>query len=89
MTLGIISITLWVITILGFVFRNLWVRIQKLEEIVNNQNAFINNTKSAVSQVTEIFDHVDQENVFRSNDYVGQMWLELKQLNETLKKYKI
>jgi hypothetical protein len=89
MTLGIISIALWVITILGFVFRNLWVRIQKLEEIVDNQNAFINNTKSAVSQVTEIFVHVDQENVFRSNDYVGQMWLELKQLNETLKKYKI
>ena len=89
MILGIISITLWVITILGFIFRNLWVRIQKLEEIIDNQNAFINDTKSAVSQVTEIFDHVDQENTFRSNDYVGQMWLELKQLNEILKKYKV
>mgnify|MGYP000153137396 CR=1 FL=1 len=25
---------------------------------------------------------------FRGNDYVGQMWLELKNLNESLKQYK-
>jgi hypothetical protein len=34
------------------------------------------------------FDKIDEEQTFRSNDYVGQMWLELKNLNESLKQYK-
>ena len=86
--LGIISISLWVVTILAFVFRNLWLRIQKLEKIANEQAAFIADAKSTINQITTIFDEVDQDKIFRSNDYVGQMWLQLKTLNETLKEYK-
>lgn len=85
---GLISIILWVVTILGFIFRNLWIRNKNLEEIANQQAAFINETRNTVRQITEIFDQIDQDNVFRSNDYVGAMWNELKQLNELLKNYK-
>jgi hypothetical protein len=88
MNAGTISLILWVVTILGYIFRNLWLRNQKLEELVEKQQKFINESKSSVDQITQIFDKVDQENVFRSNDYVGQMWLELKALNEALKNYK-
>ena len=88
MTTGTISLILWIVTILGFVFRNLWLRIQKLEKIAQDQANFIAESKSAVSQITNIFDTIDQENIFRANDYVGQMWLQLKELNETLKNYK-
>jgi hypothetical protein len=88
MNAGTISLILWVVTILGYIFRNLWLRNQKLEKLVEKQQNFINESKSSVDQITQIFDKVDQENVFRSNDYVGQMWLELKSLNEALKNYK-
>ena len=88
MVLGIISMTLWVITILGFVFRNLWVRNNKLEQMLNEQTAFIQDTKQTIEVITKTFDEIDQENIFRSNDYVGQMWLSLKSLNEVLKNYK-
>ena len=88
MVLGIISIGLWVVTILGFIFRNLWVRNYKLEKMLNEQTAFIQETKQTVEVVTKTFDEIDQENIFRSNDYVGQMWLNLKSLNEILKNYK-
>ena len=88
MILGIISIGLWVVTILGFIFRNLWVRNNKLEEMLNEQTAFIQETKQTLEVVTKTFDEIDQENIFRSNDYVGQMWLSLKSLNEILKNYK-
>lgn len=88
MNVGTISLILWVVTILGYIFRNLWLRNQKLEKLVEKQQNFINESKSSVDQITQIFDKVDQENVFRSNDYVGQMWLELKSLNEALKNYK-
>jgi hypothetical protein len=88
MTTGIIALLLWVITILGYIFRNLWLRAQKLEELAEKQQKFINESKSTVGQITQMFDTIDQENIFRANDYVGQMWLELKALNETLKNYK-
>jgi hypothetical protein len=88
MILGIISISLWVATIIGFIVRNLWLQTKKLEEMVNKQQKFIEETKFTVDQVTKMFDTIDQENIFRANDYVGQMWLDLKTLNETLKNYK-
>lgn len=87
MITGTIAIILWIVTILGYIFRNLWVRIQKLEKISESQAAFINETKSSVAQITTMFDTIDNENTFRTNDYVGQMWEELKTLNETLKNY--
>jgi uncharacterized membrane protein len=88
MILGIISISLWVATIIGFIVRNLWLQTKKLEEMVNKQQKFIEETKYTVDQVTKMFDTIDQENIFRANDYVGQMWLDLKALNDTLKNYK-
>jgi hypothetical protein len=86
--LGIISIGLWIITILGFIFKNLWVRNNKLEKIINDQNIFIQETKQTINAITKTFDEIDQENIFRSNDYVGQMWISLKSLNEILKNYR-
>ena len=61
--------------------------MSKLEKIAEEQATFISQTKNAISNITYAFDKIDEENVFRSNDYVGQMWLELKQLNEALKQY--
>ena len=88
MILGIISISLWVATIIGFIVRNLWLQTKKLEEMINKQQKFIEETKYTVDQVTKMFDTIDQENIFRANDYVGQMWLDLKALNEALKNNK-
>lgn len=88
MSTGTIAILLWVITVVGFIFNNLWQRINKLEKITDNQSQRIAETKQAVNNITLAFDKIDEEQTFRSNDYVGQMWLELKNLNESLKQYK-
>lgn len=86
--MGLIAIILWVVTVLGFIFWNLWQRNIKLEDIATKQAKVIDETKNAVNTVTVMFDKIDEENIFRANDYVGQMWLELKALNEQLKNYK-
>ena len=88
MSTGTIAILLWVVTVVGFIFNNLWQRINKLEKITNNQSQRIAETKQAVNNITLAFDKIDEEQTFRSNDYVGQMWLELKNLNESLKQYR-
>ena len=88
MSTGTIAILLWVVTVLGFIFNNLWQRINKLEQITEKQAIRINETKQAINNITFAFDKIDEDQTFRSNDYVGQMWLELKNLNESLKQYK-
>ena len=88
MSTGTIAILLWVITVVGFIFNNLWQRINKLEKITDNQSQRIAETKQAINNITLAFDKIDEDQTFRSNDYVGQMWLELKNLNESLKQYK-
>lgn len=88
MNTGTIAILLWVVTVVGFIFNNLWQRINKLEKITNNQSQRIAETKQAINNITLAFDKIDEDQTFRSNDYVGQMWLELKNLNESLKQYK-
>jgi hypothetical protein len=88
MSTGTIAILLWVVTVVGFIFNNLWQRINKLEKITDNQSQRITETKQAINNITLAFDKIDEEQTFRGNDYVGQMWLELKNLNESLKQYK-
>ncbi len=88
MSTGTIAILLWVVTVVGFIFNNLWQRINKLEKITDNQSQRIAETKQAINNITLAFDKIDEDQTFRSNDYVGQMWLELKNLNESLKQYK-
>ena len=48
MSTGTIAILLWVVTVVGFIFNNLWQRINKLEKITNNQSQRIAETKQAV-----------------------------------------
>ena len=88
MSTGTIAILLWVVTVVGFIFNNLWQRINKLEKITDNQSQRIAETKQAINNITLAFDKIDEDQTFRSNDYVGQMWLELKNLNESLKQYR-
>jgi hypothetical protein len=88
MDTGTIAIILWAVTVLSYVIYNLWKQVNKLQEIAEKQAAFINETKTAVYNVTYMFDKIDEANTFRSNDYVGAMWEELKNLNDALKQYK-
>ncbi len=88
MSTGTIAILLWVVTVVGFIFNNLWKKINKLEKITDNQSQRIVETKQAINNITLAFDKIDEDQTFRSNDYVGQMWLELKNLNESLKQFK-
>jgi hypothetical protein len=84
----IINIGLWVISILVYIIITQYRKNEKLENIAQQQAEYIELTRKSVSQITKTFDVIDQQNLFRSNDYIGQMWIDLKELNETLKNFK-
>lgn len=84
----IINIGLWVISILVYIIITQYRKNEKLENIAQQQAEYIELTRKSVGQITKTFDIIDQQNLFRANDYIGQMWIDLKELNETLKNFK-
>lgn len=84
----IINIGIWVISIMVYIIITQYRKNEKLEKIAQQQADYIEITRRSVDKITKTFDVIDQQNLFRANDYIGQMWLDLKDLNETLKNFK-
>jgi len=59
MTTAIISISLWVVTILGYVIWNLFQKNRKLEKMVLSQQFFINGIKDCMRDVNKTADQID------------------------------
>lgn len=59
MTIAIVSISLWVVTILGYVIWNLFQKNRKLERMVLSQQFFINGIKDCMRDVNKTADQID------------------------------
>ena len=61
MEIAIISIVLWVVTIVGYVVWNLYNKNKKLEQMVINQQAFIEGIKGCMKVVNETANQIDSK----------------------------
>lgn len=61
MTIAIISISLWVFTILGYVIWNLFQKNKKLEQMVLSQQFFINGVKDCMKDINKTADQIDSK----------------------------
>ena len=59
MTIAILSISLWVFTILGYVIWNLFQKNKKLEQMVLSQQFFINGVKDCMKDINKTADQID------------------------------
>lgn len=86
---GIIAIALWVVTIVGYFIRNLVVQNEKLTQLVEERDIYINNIDAVIEDITKRLQEVDARGTFASDDEVGFFFNSLKQMSETLNVYKI
>ena len=61
MTIAIVSISLWVLTVIGYVIWNLYNKNAKLEKIVVNQQVFIDDIKDAMKEVNACANLIDSK----------------------------
>lgn len=59
MTTIIVSVSLWVFTILGYIIWNLFQKNRKLERMVLSQQFFINGIKDCMKDVNKTADQID------------------------------
>ena len=82
-----IAISLWVLTVLGYVIFNLFQKNKKLERIVIDQQMFINDCIANYKQIDLLADKIDKTMWVQSDhEFLGLME-EIKSLQATMKQY--
>ena len=61
MTIGIIALVIWVVSIIGYVIWNLFQKNRKLEQIVVNQQVFIEDIKGCMKEINTCANLIDSK----------------------------
>jgi hypothetical protein len=87
MVLGIISIILWIVTILGFVIYNLNQKVVKLEQIATKQKMIIDSIAAIVDESNKQLNAADLTEAFKSDDQIGFFFRNLQNIQDSLTHY--
>ena len=87
MILGIISITLWVFTIFGYIIWNLNQKVVKLEQISTKQKVIIDSVAAIVEESNKQLHQVDLTEAFKADDQIGFFFRNLQNIQDSLSHY--
>lgn len=87
MILGIISIVLWIATIVGFIIYNLNQKVVKLEQIASKQQMIIDSVAAIVEESNKMLNQVELTEAFKSDDQIGFFFKNLINIQESLNHY--
>jgi hypothetical protein len=87
MILGIISIILWVLTIVGYVIWNLNNKVAKLEAIATKQKIVIDSVLAIVEESNKQLAQADLTEAFKSDDQIGFFFRNLQNIQDSLTHY--
>jgi uncharacterized protein YecE (DUF72 family) len=88
MLLGIISISLWVVTIIGWVIYNLYSKNIKLEQTAVNQANFIANVQYLISESDKVLKELDTKIWVEGDKELMVVFQNLKAIQEALNQFK-
>ena len=87
MIIGIISICLWISTIVGYIIWNLNKKVAKLEQIATQQRIIIDSVTAIVSESDKQLKAVELTEAFKSDDQIGFFFKSLKAIQDSLNYY--
>jgi len=87
MILGLISIGLWVATIVGYIIWNLNAKVVKLEQIAAKQKIIIDSVAAIVEESNKQLHQVDLTEAFKADDQIGFFFRNLQNIQDSLSHY--
>jgi hypothetical protein len=87
MILGLISIGLWVATIVGYIIWNLNTKVVKLEQIAAKQKIIIDSVAAIVEESNKQLHQVDLTEAFKADDQIGFFFRNLQNIQDSLNHY--
>jgi hypothetical protein len=88
MIIGIISILLWVATVIGWIIYNLYSKNTKLENTVVNQATFIGNIQYLISESDKVLKELDTKIWVEGDRELAVVFQNLKAIQEALNQFK-
>jgi hypothetical protein len=83
----IISISLWIVSVIAYVIVNLFRKNKKLENIVIKQQLFINDVSISYKEIDLLVDKIDKTLWVQSDPEFLQLIEEMKRLQSSIKQY--
>ena len=83
----IISVSLWVLTVIGYVIWNLYNKNTKLEKIVVNQQVFIDGIKEAMKEVNTCANLIDSKLWVQSDPEFLSLMENVKKMQDTMNNF--
>ena len=83
----IITILVAILVIMLYILRNLLIKVEKYEEVTEDQTKYLQNISNAIGQGKQHLQQLDQKGVFQSDDEVGEFFNQMKYVQDELDKY--
>jgi len=83
----IITILVAITVIMLYILRNLLIKVEKYEEVTEDQAKYLQNVSNAIGQGKQHLQQLDQKGVFQSDDEVGEFFNQMKYVQDELDKY--
>ena len=84
-TLSIILTTVVVISF--FIIRSLFIKSEKLDNILKKYETFISKQSEAIQACDEKLKKIDDRGIFKSDDEIGWIFEEIKKIQEALNEF--
>jgi hypothetical protein len=88
MILGIISIILWVATIVGFVVHNNLKKLERQEDIIRQQQQQLQDIYAVIAESDRLIVEIDKRGTFSSDDEIGFFFQTVKGIQQTLNEFR-
>ena len=84
----VLSIILGILLIIALVaIRNLLIKVEKYEDVVQDQVQYLQNISNTVTESKKHLQNLDERGVFQSDDEIGFFFEQLKEVQEELDRY--
>ena len=87
--ISLIIILSLAICVLGYISYNLFKKVEKLENIVDSQQQYVNKFSNTVDYTKKRLDNIDAKGTFESDDEIGWFFESVKTLQRELNDFNL
>jgi hypothetical protein len=87
MTIGIIALIVWIVSIIGYVVWNLFQKNRKLESMVVRQQLFIENIKDCMKEINVAANQIDSKLWVQSDPEFLSLMENVKQMQSRINEF--
>ena len=82
--IGVLVVALGIFT---YILRNLLVKVEKYEDVVQDQVSYLQNISDTLRESQKHLKTLDERGVFQSDDEVGEFFNQMKEVQNELNRY--